>query len=151
MKSWFGRVGIVCLMSFALFLGLSYVSIDKASADIKCKLVNKSTGKGVPAEFSARKKDSVDPLFACIDTTGNGCTIKVPDSNAAYEVRCFPWNTEYSLVDTSLTQVTSGRHAPDVEKRLLVVKGSGDANFSCSDWAPASSTYTDLKEGGSAE
>lgn len=151
MKSWFGRVGVICLLGFALFVGMSYVSPDQATADIKCKLVHKGSGKGVPAEFSARVKDTIDKLYACVDTTGNGCTIKVPDSNAVYEVRCFPWNTEYNLVDNTLSQVTTGRHAPVVEKRLLVVKGNGEANFSCTDWTPVAGTYTNLKEGGSAE
>lgn len=151
MKSWLRRVGVTCLVGFALFVGLSYAGTDQAMADIKCKLTHKGTGKGVPAEFSARIKDTIDKLYACVDTTGNGCTIKVPDSAALYEVRCFPWNTEYNLVDTTLTQVNTGRHAPEVEKRLLIVKGNGEANFSCRDWKPDVSTYSGLKEGGSAE
>lgn len=151
MKSWFGRVGVICLLGFAIFSGLSYAGPQQAMADLKCKLVNKSTGKGVPAEFSARVKDTVDKLYACVDTTGNGCTIKVPDSNAVYEVRCFPWNTEYNLVDDTIPLINTGRHAPVVEKRLLVVKGNGDASFTCVDWKPATSTYSGIKEGGSAE
>ncbi len=151
MRSWFGRVGVICLLGFALFVGLSYAGPGQAMADIKCKLTHKGTGKGIPAEFSARVKDTIDKLYACVDTTGNGCTIKVPDSNAVYEVRCFPWNTEYNLVDNTLSQVNTGRHAPVVEKRLLVVKGNSDANFTATDWKPEASTYSSLKEGGSAE
>ncbi|HHT9120736.1 MAG TPA: hypothetical protein ACFYD3_09400 [Candidatus Hypogeohydataceae bacterium YC41] len=151
MKRWLGRVGVICLVSFAFFVGVSYVGSEQAMADIKCKLVHKATGKGVPAEFSARVKDTIDKLYACVDTTGNGCTIKVPDPSAVYEVRCFPWNSEFGLVDTSLTQVNTGHHPPQVEKRLLVVKGSGEANFSCVDWKPGVDTYSNLKDGDSAE
>ncbi|HHT9131002.1 MAG TPA: hypothetical protein ACFYED_00750 [Candidatus Tripitaka californicus] len=151
MKSWFGRARVICLVGFAFFVGLSYAGPQQAMADLKCKLVNKSTGKGVPAEFSARVKDTIDKLYACVDTTGNGCTLKVPDSNAVYEVRCFQWNTDYNLVDNTLPQTNTGRHAAVVEKRMLVVKGNGEANFTCVDWKPDSSTYSNLKEGGSGE
>lgn len=144
MSRWFKMAGAIALMSFVAFTITSYSSAQ-AYAGIKCKLVNKETGKGVPAEFSARVKDTIDPLFACIDTTGNGCTINVPDPGKTYEVRCFPWNADLGLVDTTLTQVITGRHAAVVDTRLIVTKGDGAAEFSCRNFAPAPSTYTDMK------
>lgn len=145
MKNWLGRVGTICVVGFAFGVGLLYAGTNQAMADIKCKLVQKGTGKGVPAEFSARVKDTFDKLVVCTDTTGNGCTIKVTDSNAVYEVRCFPWNTEFNLPDTTISQISTHHHAPLVENRLLIVKGNGEANFTCTDHVQGIGTYADLK------
>lgn len=142
MSRWFRMAGVFVLAGFAFVVTGSG---NQAVADVKCKLVNKDTGKGIPAEFSARVKDTIDPLFACIDTTGNGCSIKA-DPGKTYEVRCFPWNPSQGLVDNTLSEVYSGTHAPVLEKRMFICKGDASLEFSCKNFKPASSTYTEAKD-----
>lgn len=137
--------GALVLGSLVCFSVASYSFSDQAVAGIKCKLVNKDTGKGVPAEFSARVKNTATPVFVCIDTTGSGCTINVPDSGKTYEVRCFPWNPEMGLVDSTIPVYVSGHHAPVVEKRLIIATGNGSANFECKDFKAHYSLYEDAK------
>lgn len=137
--------GALVLGGMICFSVASFSFSDQATAGIKCKLVNKDTGKGVPAEFSARVKNTIDPVYACIDTTGNGCTINVPDPSKTYEVRCFPWNPEHGLVDSTLPIYFSGHHAPVVVKRLIIASGNGSANFECKNRKEHHSLYEDAK------
>ncbi|MFQ5957127.1 MAG: hypothetical protein ACE5KK_05085 [Candidatus Brocadiales bacterium] len=145
MRSLLRAAGALVLGGLVCFSVASYSFSDQAVAGIKCKLVNKDTGKGAPAEFSARVKNTIDPVYACIDTTGSGCTINVPDSGKTYEVRCFPWNKEHGLVDSTLPVYFSGHHAPVVTKRMVVATGSGSANFECKAWKEHHSLYEDAK------
>lgn len=145
MRSLLKMVGTVVLGGLVCFSVASYSFSDQAVAGIKCKLVNKDTGKGAPAEFSARVQNSIDPTYVCIDSTGAGCTINVPDTGKQYEVRCFPWNAEHGLVDSTLPVYFSGHHAPVLECRMKIASGNGDANFECKEWKEHHSLYEDAK------
>ncbi len=145
MRSLLRLAGVVVLGGLVCFSVASYSFSDQAVAGIKCKLVNKDTGKGCPAEFSARAKNTIDPIYTCIDTTGSGCTINVPDSGKQYEVRCFPWNKDYGLVDSTLPIYVSGHHAPVLGCRMKIASGSGGADFECKNWKEHHSLYEDAK------
>ncbi|HCN19243.1 MAG: hypothetical protein A2060_04040 [Planctomycetes bacterium GWA2_50_13] len=145
MRSLLKMVGTVVLGGLVCFSVASYSFSDQAVAGIKCKLVNKDTGKGAPAEFSARVQNSIDPTYVCIDSTGAGCSINVPDTGKQYEVRCFPWNAEYGLVDSTLPVYVSGHHAPVLDCRMKIASGNGDANFECKEWKEHHSLYEDAK------
>ena len=141
MRSLLRMAGAVVLGSLVCFSVASYSFSDQAVAGIKCKLVNKDTGKGHPAEFSARVQNHSDPVYVCIDSSGSGCTINVPDTGKKYEVRCFPWNAHHGLVDSTLPVYFSGHHAPVVSDRLKITSGSGSASFECCAWKEHHSLY----------
>lgn len=145
MRSLLRTAGAVVLGGLVCFSVASYSFSDQAVAGIKCKLVNKDTGKGNPAEFSARVKNTVDPVYICIDNSGSGCTINVPDTGKQYEVRCFPWDSHAGLVDSTLPVYVSGHHAPVVKCRMKITGGNGGADFECVAWKEHHSLYEDAK------
>ncbi len=136
MKSWLRCKGIICIVGFALFVGLSYTGAGQAIAGITCKLT--SGGHGIPAQFQARKAHTSDPVVLCLDTSGSGCTLEV--GSGSYEVRCYPWDVANGMVCENVPKEVN-HPTPIVEKRLLIVDGGGSANFTATDHVQGLSTY----------
>ena len=111
------------------------------SPDGQAQRNNPLCGDQIGITFKLDKKKTVKD----VKFSGAGCSINVPDTGKQYEVRCFPWNAEYGLVDSTLPVYVSGHHAPVLDCRMKIASGNGDANFECKEWKEHHSLYEDAK------
>lgn len=140
MKKYMKR-GLITIAGIAV-LGMSVFSFSSSgiAGTVRVKCVDRDTGNNQPAEFNARVKDSVDSLYTCTSPDGSGCEISVP-GNGPYEVRCFPFNTEYGQPTVNISIIQGGKQY-DLETPLFIVDDGASVEFKSYLKGIAHSTYS---------